>query len=629
MAEVRKARLSIFTLADWNNPAIAANKVIGDNGIYEVAVGVDPADNNRVDIRVSDGISGKIWSQLKSSALTLNNLKPLLDGTYQRELVAGNGINIDETDPARPRISVILSAVAHNALGGRDTADAHPINAVTGLSAELETLQDNIDTEITRASGVENTIATNLSNEVTRATAAEQTNAGAITAETTRATAVEQANASAITAETTRATIAENALDTAKLEKTAVNTNLTADIAYNQNATNVQTTISYLNPATGAASSANKDIPLATGEAAGLMSKEDVVQIQQNTADINTLMGGIGINFVITLSTTTPSQADLQSAYETASGKTGAAPDGTNLFDETNNKNYRWYSTANNWKNVDTQVPVATNSAPGIVQGSSDTGKVYVETNGAMSVNGWDALNNSVNSKAADNVVVHLTGNETISDTKTFSTSPVVPSKIAAATNSGTAIATEAQVYSHTSNNSNPHSVTKAQVGLGNADNTADADKPVSTAMQTALDNKQGKITATGTTNVLTAPVEAGGQPGTVQIGVANGIAPLDANGKVPLANLPEAQIKTALDTPIVTGIEYHLGNISSLTVTYPSDNFICWVSFTASADFTPSIPTTKWANGEAPSIESGNAYRMTFNRIDASTVIGTCVAFG
>jgi hypothetical protein len=43
----------------------------------------------------------------------------------------------------------------------------------------------------------------------------------------------------------------------------------------------------------------------------------------------------------------------------------------------------------------------------------------------------------------------------------------------------------------HTSNTANPHSVTKAQVGLGNADNTSDANKPVSTATQAALDAKQ------------------------------------------------------------------------------------------------------------------------------------------
>lgn len=39
----------------------------------------------------------------------------------------------------------------------------------------------------------------------------------------------------------------------------------------------------------------------------------------------------------------------------------------------------------------------------------------------------------------------------------------------------------------HTARTDNPHSVTKTQVGLGSADNTADADKPVSTAQATAI----------------------------------------------------------------------------------------------------------------------------------------------
>jgi hypothetical protein len=45
-------------------------------------------------------------------------------------------------------------------------------------------------------------------------------------------------------------------------------------------------------------------------------------------------------------------------------------------------------------------------------------------------------------------------------------------------------------ISGHTSDTNNPHSVTKAQVGLGNVDNTADADKPVSTAQATAIIDK-------------------------------------------------------------------------------------------------------------------------------------------
>ena len=68
----------------------------------------------------------------------------------------------------------------------------------------------------------------------------------------------------------------------------------------------------------------------------------------------------------------------------------------------------------------------------------------------------------------------------------------------------------------HTNRKDNPHEVTKAQVGLGNIDNTADIDKPISTATQEALNNKlntsggiiagnltvEGDLTVTGTETV-------------------------------------------------------------------------------------------------------------------------------
>lgn len=46
----------------------------------------------------------------------------------------------------------------------------------------------------------------------------------------------------------------------------------------------------------------------------------------------------------------------------------------------------------------------------------------------------------------------------------------------------------------HIADQNNPHAVTKTQVGLGNVDNTADLDKPISTATQTALDAKQDTL---------------------------------------------------------------------------------------------------------------------------------------
>jgi len=45
--------------------------------------------------------------------------------------------------------------------------------------------------------------------------------------------------------------------------------------------------------------------------------------------------------------------------------------------------------------------------------------------------------------------------------------------------------------YTHSVATGNPHGTTKEQVGLGNADNTSDANKPISTATQEALDLKE------------------------------------------------------------------------------------------------------------------------------------------
>lgn len=50
--------------------------------------------------------------------------------------------------------------------------------------------------------------------------------------------------------------------------------------------------------------------------------------------------------------------------------------------------------------------------------------------------------------------------------------------------------AVQTNLETHINNKSNPHEVTKDQVGLGNVDNTSDANKPISTATQNALNDK-------------------------------------------------------------------------------------------------------------------------------------------
>lgn len=59
--------------------------------------------------------------------------------------------------------------------------------------------------------------------------------------------------------------------------------------------------------------------------------------------------------------------------------------------------------------------------------------------------------------------------------------------------------ALETKVNNHIANKSNPHGVTKSQVGLGNVNNTSDADKPVSTAQAAAIADAKAAGTAAQT----------------------------------------------------------------------------------------------------------------------------------
>lgn len=69
----------------------------------------------------------------------------------------------------------------------------------------------------------------------------------------------------------------------------------------------------------------------------------------------------------------------------------------------------------------------------------------------------------------------------------------------------GFPLARESVLSAHTSSTSNPHSVTKAQVGLGNVDNTSDVNKPVSTAQAMAIALKADQSTTYTKTEVDSA----------------------------------------------------------------------------------------------------------------------------
>lgn len=92
--------------------------------------------------------------------------------------------------------------------------------------------------------------------------------------------------------------------------------------------------------------------------------------------------------------------------------------------------------------------------------------------------------------------------------------------------------------------------LTPTDLGLGNVNNTSDANKPVSTATQTALNLKEDKankgvangyasLDNTGVIPVSQLPNQSGSYIPITAKGVADGVATLDSNTLIPTAQLP------------------------------------------------------------------------------------------
>ena len=176
-------------------------------------------------------------------------------------------------------------------------------------------------------------------------------------------------------------------------------------------------------------------------------------------------------------------------------------------------------STTYKYKGSDTYENIVAKESPAVgdVWNSTTANGVYPKgTNYAWDGTEWDALGGEVDLSAYQ--VKAITVGET-------------PTTVEAAIN-----ANKTAIDAHVAKQDNPHNVTAAQVGLGNVNNTADADKPVSTAQQAALDLKQDK---TDNTLATTSKTVVGA------INEVKGVA--DAAAKADASNITVATWKEKL----------------------------------------------------------------------------------
>jgi hypothetical protein len=145
-------------------------------------------------------------------------------------------------------------------------------------------------------------------------------------------------------------------------------------------------------------------LPVAANDADGLMPKEAHSQLIQNTADIASLFANAFRALGTILQKTPDVTAALLNAFV---ADLGLAPKLNYSIKDLDNLTWVCNDIASDPDNPawipwgDSPIDQATNETLGVVKGDEGAaGKIFVEADGTMSLNGWDALNAKVDGKA-------------------------------------------------------------------------------------------------------------------------------------------------------------------------------------------------------------------------------------
>lgn len=185
---------------------------------------------------------------------------------------------------------------------------------------------------------------------------------------------------------------------------TKLNKDIVTDISLNANTstTTVQIDGAKENIYTGATSTKNVTLPVASTTQAGVMNSATYDAVTNNTTSINAIMNGA---VAITGISASPSQSDLTTAWQTETGLTTLI-NRASIYDVSNDKVWTYYTNDTTWHAVSntTQVTINTftNSSEGTILGSTSVGQIFAENDGTGSVNGWDNLSNAVSSNTSN-----------------------------------------------------------------------------------------------------------------------------------------------------------------------------------------------------------------------------------
>ena len=185
-----------------------------------------------------------------------------------------------------------------------------------------------------------------------------------------------------------------NSTVTNSLDRNVV-TDLAVDQTVSTTTLKLDTTKTNLRSASSTTTS-NISLPVASSTQAGIMNSATYDAVTANTNNIDAIINGaVAINDL----PASPTQAELTSAWQTATGLT-TLMNRAGIFDVTNSKYWTYYTNDTTWHFTSGTVPITvntfTNDSEGLIKGSTTAGQVFAENDGTGSVNGWDSLTSTV-----------------------------------------------------------------------------------------------------------------------------------------------------------------------------------------------------------------------------------------
>lgn len=153
-----------------------------------------------------------------------------------------------------------------------------------------------------------------------------------------------------------------------------------------------------------ATSTDNVALPVASATQAGVMNPATFQSVTDSAEKVESILGGA---VAVSGLKAEASQDELTAAWKQETSR-DTLINGAKVLDITNNKTWTYYTNTATWYAQDNTNPEITfdnftNSAAGIIKGSADVdGKVFAESDGTGSVNGWDTVKSDISSAKSD-----------------------------------------------------------------------------------------------------------------------------------------------------------------------------------------------------------------------------------